>query len=146
MARDVLFVAGGAGITPIYSLTKSILSDPNDKARIQLVWGVNGKRDIVLKSELESLEKQYPERLRVTYCISSPEGLDAKDDEGKYKKGYIDRFVLQEAIQPFKSESWGDQNGTKVFICGPPAMQNVIAGRNGILHKLGVEIKDVHKF
>ena len=107
---------------------------------------MNGTRDIVLKYELESLEKQYPDRLRVTYCVSRPEGLDVKGDEGKYKKGYIDRLVLQEAIQRFKSGSWGDEKGTKVFICGPPAMQDAIAGRKGVLHELGVERKDVHKF
>lgn len=35
--RDILFVAGGAGITPIYSLAKAILNDPNEKTRIQLL-------------------------------------------------------------------------------------------------------------
>lgn len=70
-SRDLLLVAGGAGITPIYSLARGILKDPDDQTRIQLLWGVNGTRDIVLRDELEQLEKQHPDRLQVT-CRLQP--------------------------------------------------------------------------
>lgn len=150
VARDVLFIAGGAGITPMYSLTKSILRDPNDKSRIQLVWGVNGTRDIVLKDELESLQKQHPDRLRVTYCISGPERLaETLDDAaipGKYRKGYVNQQVLREVTAHFKTGTWGNEKGTKVFLCGPPAMEKAIAGPSGVLRELGLNGKDVYKF
>ena len=147
--RDLLLIAGGAGITPIYSLTQGILNNPNDQTRIQLVWGVNGTRDIVLKDEFEKLEKQHPDRLQVTYVVSGPEGKpDAPSlgDETKYKKGYINSSILQSAIQKCEKGSWGDEKGTKVFLCGPPTLENAIAGKNGVLAKLGVEAKKVHKF
>ena len=54
--RDILLIAGGAGVTPIYSLAKGILDNPADKTRINLLWGVNGTRDIILKDELENGE------------------------------------------------------------------------------------------
>lgn len=146
-SRDLLFVAGGAGITPIYSLAKGILSDTNDKTRIQLLWGVNGTRDIVLKDELEQLEKQHPSRLHVTYCVSGPEGTPeaaSLGDETKYKKGYVNKSVLQEAIA--RTQSLGDVKGTKVFICGPPTMENALTAKGGVLAELGIEKKNIHRF
>lgn len=146
-SRDLLFVAGGAGITPLYSLARGILSDANDQTRIQLLWGVNGTRDIVLKNELEQLEKQYPGRLQVTYCVSGPEGKPeaaSLSDETKYKKGYVNKSALQEAIA--RTQSLGDAKGTKVFVCGPPAMENSLTANGGVLAELGIEKKNVHKF
>ncbi|KAK4574064.1 hypothetical protein LTR86_001825 [Recurvomyces mirabilis] len=149
--RDLVMIAGGAGITPIYSLTRGILSDPEDKTRVTLLWGVNGTRDIVLKAELETLEKHFPERLQVTYCVSGPEGKAEAADlsgRGRYKKGYINSEVVAEAAKRAKDGgSWGDSKGTKVFICGPPAMQEAIAGKKGILGgEYGLVKKEIHMF
>ena len=147
--RDILLVAGGAGITPIYSLARGILSNPEDKTRIQLLWGVNGTRDIILKDELESLERQYPDRLHITYAVSGPEAKpDAPSlgDENKYRKGYVDKSLLQEAIAQCQKGQWGDEKGKKVFLCGPPKMEDAVAGKSGVLNELGVQKKEIHRF
>lgn len=147
--RDILLVAGGAGITPIYSLTKGILSNPADKTRIQLLWGVNGTRDIVLKKELEELEEQYPDRLHVTYAVSGPEAKEdapSLGEECKWRKGYVDKTLLQEAIEKCQKGNWGDEKGQKVFLCGPPKMEDALVGKQGVLAELGVQKKEVHRF
>lgn len=114
------------------------------------MWGVNGTRDIVLQKELEQLEAQYPGRLQVIYAVSGAEGKpDAPSlgDENKFTKGYINKSVLQEAIARCNTEgTWGDTQGTKVWLCGPPVMENAIAGRQGVLAELGVSGKQVKKF
>ncbi|GIZ38036.1 hypothetical protein CKM354_000146300 [Cercospora kikuchii] len=145
--RDLVFVAGGAGITPIYSLAQGILADANDQTRIQLLWGVNGTRDIVLKDELEQLEKQHPGRLQVTYCVSGPEGSSdspSLGDEKKYKKGYVNKSALQEALA--RTDNLGDAKGTKVFLCGPPTMESALTAKGGVLAELGMEKKNIHRF
>ncbi|KAM3421160.1 NADH-cytochrome b5 reductase [Cercospora zeina] len=145
--RDLIFVAGGAGITPIYSLAQGILKDAQDQTRIQLLWGVNGTRDIVLKEELEELEKRYPARLQVTYCVSGPEskpGSPSLGDEKKYKKGYVNKSALQEALA--RTTNLGDAKGTKVFLCGPPTMETALTAKGGVLAELGMEKKNIHRF
>lgn len=147
--RDVLFVAGGAGITPIYSLAKGVLRDEQDHTRIQLLWGVNGTRDIVLKNELEALQKAYPTRLHVTYCVSGAESAPEASSIGAqetYRKGYVNKGVLQEAIERCEQGRFGDEKGTKVWLCGPPAMEDAVAGKQGALAELGIGKKNVHRF
>lgn len=138
-STSVLLVAGGAGITPVYSLAKGILSNADDQTKVQLLWGVNGERDIVLRDELERLEHQYPGRLQVTYCVSGP---DAQEKGEKWRKGYVTKSVLQQAIAHCGS-TWGDDQGKKVFLCGPPAMESAV-GKT--LTELGLSKKEVHKF
>lgn len=147
--RDVVLVAGGAGITPIYSLAKGILSNPADKTRIQLLWGVNGTRDIVLKNELEALQQQHPDRLHVTYAVSGPEAAPEAPNPGPeamYRKGYVDKSILQEAVGKIDKAAWGDDKGTKVFLCGPPKMEEALAGKQGVLGELGLGKKEIHRF
>jgi cytochrome-b5 reductase len=147
--RDLVFVAGGAGITPIYSLAKSIVTDATDQTRIQLLWGVNGTRDIVLRSELEQLQTQYPDKLRVVYCVSGSEaGPEAPSlgDEDKFKNGYVGKAVLQDILARLDGKALGDQKGTKIWLCGPPKMEDALAGTGGVLAELGIEKKAIHRF
>lgn len=37
--RSVLLIAGGAGITPIYSLAQGVLRNPQDRTNLRIVWG-----------------------------------------------------------------------------------------------------------
>ena len=110
---------------------------------------MNGTRDIVLKDELETLEKQYPHRLKVTYAVSGPEGKpDAPSlgDEAKYRKGYVDKSLVQEAIKECQKGQWGDEKGQKVFLCGPPKMEEGMVGKEGVLTQQGLQKKEIHRF
>lgn len=87
--RVILLVAGGAGITPIYSLMKATLADKADLTRVLLVWGVNSVEDAVLKKELEEREGQSPKRLKSMYAVSDLKGNSRTRDTHKWKKGQI---------------------------------------------------------
>ncbi|PYH56816.1 uncharacterized protein BO96DRAFT_434195 [Aspergillus niger CBS 101883] len=122
-------LAGGAGITPIYQLIKGTLKNPHDRTKLTLVFGVNSEEDLLLKEELDRYATEFPVRFNYIYTVSRP-----KKETSPYRTGYIDEELLKSVFK-------GSTQGTKVFICGPPAMEDALAGTRsspeGILSRLG---------
>lgn len=149
--RGVIFVAGGAGITPLFSLLKDALANSDDKSMIELLWGVRTKQDITLRKELTELQIRNPKRFRVTYAISRPGDGDPDpqepDEQITHVTGRVGSQLLQKSVDRFGSyKQLGDGKGTKVFLCGPPGMEAAMMSRDGILKELGFANKDIHKF
>ncbi|PYH96204.1 ferredoxin reductase-like protein [Aspergillus ellipticus CBS 707.79] len=137
-APHIYLLAGGAGITPIYQLIRGILKNPEDKTKMTLVFGVNSEEDLLLKEELDAYAKEFPGRFEYSYTISRP-----KTEAGVFRKGYVDEELLRSA---FKGEVATD---AKVFVCGPPAMEDSLVGSRrapGVLGQLGVRKDQVVKF
>lgn len=133
----VTLIAGGAGITPIYQLAQGILNNPDDKTAITAVFGVNGDQDILFRKEFDQFEKQFPGRFKAIYTVSQP------DKASPYRKGYVNKQLLQEvAPSPIGRD-------TKVFVCGPPAMEAALVGSKsapGVLEQLGYRKDQIHRF
>ncbi|KAJ5497014.1 hypothetical protein N7463_009001 [Penicillium fimorum] len=135
-APQVYLIAGGAGITPIYQLAQGILNNPADKTKINLVFGVNTEKDLLLREELESFKTRFPGRFDYIYTVSHPEG----EGDG-LRKGYVTEELLREVVK-----ADGD---AKVFVCGPPVMESSLVGsrsQNGILARLGFAKGQIVKF
>ncbi|KAF2139806.1 uncharacterized protein K452DRAFT_231111 [Aplosporella prunicola CBS 121167] len=137
----ITMIAGGAGITPMYQLIQGILKNPEDKTKITLVFGNNSDEDILLKKELDAFARQYPSRFDVHYTVSNPA------EGSPHRKGHVTKEFLQETI--------GDAHGrnTKIFLCGPPAMEAALAKSGGfsskqgsVLEQLGYTKDMVYKF
>ncbi|PHH87984.1 hypothetical protein CDD83_8146 [Cordyceps sp. RAO-2017] len=133
----VTLIAGGTGITPLYQLAQGILRNPEDKTRIDLVFGVNTDDDILLKDELDRFEREYPDRFKATYVVG-------KSRSGSpFRKGQITAELLRELLSP---PAHGE---TKIFVCGPPGLETALVGgwtTSGILNQLGYLKGQVHVF
>lgn len=136
----VALIAGGAGITPVYQLLQGIFQNPDDKTKVTLVIGANSDHDILLKDKLDAFKDQHPDRLRITYTVSNPA------PDSPFKKGYITDEVLRDVLDGSAKED------TKVFVCGPPAMETSLVGARrsggklGILEQLGYSKDQIHQF
>lgn len=133
----VYLLAGGAGITPIYQLIRGIFKNPDDKTKVTLVFGVNTEEDLLLREELEGYAKQFPNRFNYLYTISHPKG-----EATSIRKGYIDEALLRGVFKDSVAN-------TKVFVCGPPAMENALVGSrgtSGILSQLGLQKDQIYRF
>ena len=55
-------IAGGTGITPMLQLIRAILKDPRDKTKMWLVFANQTENDILLRTELEEVASNHPDR------------------------------------------------------------------------------------
>ncbi|KAI0514966.1 oxidoreductase NAD-binding domain-containing protein [Xylaria bambusicola] len=137
--QDITLIAGGAGITPMYQLIQGILNNPEEKTRITLVFGVNTDADVLLKPEFEDFERRFPGRFKAIYTVSNP------IPNSPYPKGYVTKELLGKVMTATPATE-----NTKVFVCGPPAMETALVGNRkqpgGILGELGYTKDQIHKF
>ncbi|KAK6580180.1 hypothetical protein PZA11_007202 [Diplocarpon coronariae] len=140
--QHITLIAGGAGITPMYQLIRGVLQDPADKTRITLVFGVNSDADVLFRQEFEELQRNYGDRFKAVYTVSRP------GDHCPFRKGHVTKELIEQA-----SGRAMEGERTKVFVCGPPAMESALLGGNsfksgkrGILEQLGYTKEQVHQF
>ncbi|KAH8703969.1 putative NADH-cytochrome B5 reductase [Talaromyces proteolyticus] len=138
--EHITLIAGGAGITPLYQLIQGILNNPADRTKMTLVFGVNTESDILLRDEFETYQKTFPDRIKVVYTVSNN---SVKRSSFEFRNGRVTKELLKELLPP-------TSNDTKVFLCGPPAMEEALTGKRwgegGILGELGFKKDQVFKF
>jgi len=120
---QIAMVAGGSGITPIYQIARAMLMNKSDPCRISIVYANSTINDILLKYELDELERKYPNRIRIWYTISQ----DPRGASWAYSVGRITREMLQKRFPPPSREAI-------VISCGPQPMMDSVAN---ILAQMG---------
>ncbi|EEB05235.1 cytochrome b5 reductase [Schizosaccharomyces japonicus yFS275] len=108
MVKHFGMIAGGTGITPMLQIIRAVLSNPDDKTELTLLYANVCEDDILLREEIERLCKR-DSRLKVHHILNDP----PKDWEGSVG------FVTKELIKHHFPEPSPD---TKVLICGPKPM------------------------
>lgn len=76
MCRHIGMIAGGTGITPMLQIIKAIIRNRprnggNDTTKVDLIFANVNPEDILLKEQLEKLEKE-DEGFRVYYVLNNP--------------------------------------------------------------------------
>ncbi len=107
--RELVFITGGIGITPILSMLRSLRVSDRQR-RVTLLWGVNQLADLICKDEFAVFEKEMP-NFRWYPIV-------AFDETWQGERGFID----QEKIQRLVLEDGGDDRLKDFYICGPPAL------------------------
>ncbi|CAA0827861.1 Nitrate reductase [Striga hermonthica] len=126
-ARKLAMIAGGTGITPIYQVMRAALKDPEDTIEMHVVYANRTEDDILLRDELDSWARRYPDRVKVWYVVQ-----ESVRDGWEYSVGFVTEEILREHIP-----AAGDE--TLVMVCGPPAMMQFAV--NPSLEKMGFDLK-----
>jgi len=109
--KTFVFFAAGSGITPILSLTKTILQNA-PKSNVILFFGNKGFDSIIFREELEGLKNKYMNTFRLVHVFSR------ESIGNKLQKGRIDKEKVNALHQAFLVNEEVDE----VFVCGPEAM------------------------
>ncbi|MBN1582608.1 MAG: ferredoxin reductase family protein [Anaerolineae bacterium] len=123
-AQDLVFVAGGIGITPFISMLRYMHDEKLDR-NVTLIWGNKTDRDIAFRNELEQLAAEM-KSLQVVYVMSSQEDWPGE-------RGYVNANLLNKYLAGVKDP--------QVFVCGPPVMTTKVLQS---LSDLGVPKQRLH--
>ena len=68
--KDLVFIAGGSGITPFISMLRDI-TEQNLKLNVWLFFGCLTEDDILFREELEDIQRRRP-NIKIHYILSEP--------------------------------------------------------------------------
>jgi ring-1,2-phenylacetyl-CoA epoxidase subunit PaaE len=127
--KHYVMIAGGSGITPIYSMIGTILKfEP--KSKITLLYANKTSTSIIFKEKIEQWAKEFPNQLEVKFFLSQEE------NSKNACKGHITRISLEEILMK------SDKNKLDFYLCGPEIMTNKLIED---LIYLGIEKDKVHR-
>lgn len=140
--KQITFLAGGSGLTPLLQIVKEIVRNPSDETKVVLVFANTAERDIILRDELDALAAMYPQ-FSVQYVLSHPPA------GWTGHTGYVDKALVQALVPPPSVDTY-------VCVCGPPPMMEAISGDKnpdktqgelrGLLKELQYTSANVYKF
>jgi ferredoxin-NADP reductase len=111
--RPLFLVAGGSGITPCWSILRTVLATDRDR-EVTLVYGNRSEEDVIFGAGIDALAAREP-RFRVVHVLSEPRRAEAIP-------GILDRATI--GALPLDPD--GDY-----LVCGPAAMMD--AARDALL-------------
>mgnify|MGYP002777009945 CR=1 FL=1 len=120
-----ILIAGGIGITPIYSILLT-LADRDDDRPLTLIYSSKTWEDITYREEIEALKDKLD--LTVIHVLREP------PDNWSGESGYVDRELLQRYIPKRPATR-------NYFICAAPKMMDQV---EQALHDLDVPVTHVH--
>jgi ferredoxin-NADP reductase len=107
---DLVFIAGGSGITPFMSMIRE-MSDRGLGRRIQLIYGSRSSEDIIFHKKIEKRSRRH-KNLTMHTVISEPAG----DVSGL--TGFITAELITELVDNIHEKM--------VYVCGPEAMYTFV--------------------
>jgi len=144
----IVHVCAGSGSVPNLSILKHALGTEMNLNHT-FIYGNKTRGDIIFRRQLEALEAQHPERLRVVHSLSRDPNASAHGPN--YQSGRLSEDLLREWIP--------DPGSVEVFACGPgiskwdrrrAAAEGVdptprfLEGALGLLASIGVPAGNTH--
>ncbi|KAL7802176.1 nitrate reductase [Trichoderma aethiopicum] len=139
--RKLAMIAGGSGITPMWSTLRAIADDHLDPlpghdntVEVWLIYGNRRESDILIREELDDLSRRMNGKLHIWHVLSSGD-LNVDWEMGR---GHIDLECLKQHLPEPPTATGSDCEDTLALVCGPSAMEaSVSAG----LQKLGWKVE-----
>jgi ring-1,2-phenylacetyl-CoA epoxidase subunit PaaE len=114
--KSFVFFAAGSGITPMLSLTKTILKNA-PLSNVTLVYGNKGTDSVIFKEELEALKNKFMNSFRLIHIFS-------RENIGNpLQKGRIDKEKVEKVYKALLEGQAIDE----VFVCGPEPMIHAVS-------------------
>jgi len=100
---DLLLFAGGSGVTPIMSITRTALDQGTGK--IVVFYANRDESSVIFAEEFTRLSAENPERLQVVHWLESVQGIPSPEQT----KAFIEHYLSYD-----------------VFVCGPAPYMKMV--------------------
>lgn len=121
--KDLVFIAGGVGITLFISMIKDCLHSKKQQ-NITLVYGSKAKKDIIFKKELDEIKEEWFKKI---YVLSNEE-----ISEGDYEQGRVTEEIIRKYVKDIKNSLF--------YVCGPEPMKDKVVK---ILKEMGIKKQNI---
>jgi predicted ferric reductase len=123
--NDLVFIAGGIGITPFMSMLRHMAAAAA-LCDVVLFYANRTEKDIAFSKELENIAAKGAPRLRVIHVLSRA------DSDWKGERGHITIELIERECRSLA--------GRAFYLCGPPVMTTGLAKN---LKKAGVKSRNI---
>ncbi len=130
--RDIFLIAAGSGISPVYSLLKTILLE-EPLSRVTLLYCNRDEASTIFYKQLNALALQYPKAFNLIYIFSEPQ-----DKYYKYK-AHLNFGLLEQLIN---ENLVFERDKAEFFLCGPFAFMRMA---DTIIVVMGFDESRIHK-
>jgi len=132
--RDLVLIGGGSGITPLFSIAKSVLGrEPG--SRVALIYGSRSRDEVIFREAIAALAEAHPVRLTVRHVLEIPSvGWAAR-------VGRLTAAICGAELDALAPPA-GDLEPAEFFVCGPDAMMGAVREALGAR---GVEPARIHE-
>ena len=107
--KQIVCIAGGAGITPFLSMAQS-MAEGDEPYQMILFYGARDRAHLAYQEELDGLTEKG---LRVVYVLSEEEAPG-------FEKGFVTAALLEKYVNPREAT---------FFLCGPDAMYRFVGAQ-----------------
>jgi len=121
--KDIVFIAGGTGVAPLYQLILALLDDPTDQTNLHILFANKSEADILLREELEEAAKDP--RIKVHYTV---------DTASPTWKGYTG-FITKEMLADITPKP---ETKPLLWACGPKPMHKLV---KSLYSELGYDVE-----
>lgn len=108
--KDLVFIAGGVGITPFMSILKDHINK-NINQNITLIYGSRTENDIIFKKEIDAIQAPWFTKVHLLSLVEEGTPLSPGCEKGFINKDVLNRYVK-------------NKNESLYYICGPEIMKN----------------------
>lgn len=137
--------AAGSGITPVYSIMKTVLTS-SPLNRVTLIYCNRNEESVIYKTELEEWQNRKSQQLKIVHALTQP-SPEWKGSKGRLNSALIETLYAER----------GDQR-CEYYMCGPKEFMDLIRDtltRKGVskdhirsedfgvaIHKPSLEVKE----
>ncbi len=130
--QNYVLFAGGSGISPLYSILKSVLAS-DENTNICLFYANRSINSIIFYDELKALEAKYINRFKVVFTLTEYDE-NWSGQKGRFNSMNVSVLIHRHAETIFRN--------AEHYLCGPQGMMRQI---ENALDILSIDKKNIRK-